>query len=402
MSPPKHLGFPDGAILPFAAAAYPFTPNNTADAKSLAATLNGILSSNLQTILPKTYPIPVPGQKARRVLVPFSILFIAAPGGSDIYAGVNDDAMCYSASLLKVAVMYAAFELLAAANRVAATVTVPSGTNASDAQDLLLAALGAAFDKGLAAGPLAAKLNAATPGTPAYEDILEFQPGQTPQVKFQPTFASNMDLMIRLSDDPASVKCIDALGFTYINAALANGGFFNHAAGADHGIWISGDYGLKEVRQVPTVNDGLGKLVMNTANMLKMFALILEQTLIDATSSQAMASELVQAATGLVPWIVHDDDPNSTVPVTVPFVPFMSKPGFGPLGRASHFGENVYSECSALQWSASDADTINGLAAKKLSDKIIICWQNFFEERLKSFDKIRLVVESTIMQFAVA
>jgi len=385
--------------LPFADDPYPFpNVNATSDAKALANVLKSTLTSNVQSILPKKYPIVSAGQRADPVMVPFSMLLVAGPAGSHVYAGVNDDSMCFSASLLKVAVMYAAMELFAGANRVAPKVSVSSGETPTDA---LLSALGSAFDKGLAGGPTR-KLNAVTPNTPAWEDIFEMDLGPPQTAKFVQAFSSDLDLMVRLSDDDAAARCIDKMGFAYINVALANGGFFHHGGPADdHGIWITGDYAALEIipRPVQTVNDGGGKLVMNTAAMLKMFALILGGSLVDATSCHEMQLALIAAKSALVPLIIHADDPANTTPVTVPFAVLMSKYGYDKIGRPGHWGDTVYSECSVLQWSASDTDTINALKAMKLSDTLIICWQNFRQQRFKSFDKIRQIVINTVTQF---
>jgi hypothetical protein len=53
-------------------------------------------------------------------------------------------------------------------------------------------------------------------------------------------FKDWMRLMLRWSNNTAASKCILALGYSYINGALAAAGFFDKATKS--GLWISGDY----------------------------------------------------------------------------------------------------------------------------------------------------------------
>ena len=57
---------------------------------------------------------------------------------------------------------------------------------------------------------------------------------------FSKRFASNMNAMMKLSDNGASGQCIRAIGYDYINGALVHGGFFDPTAKS--GFWLAGDY----------------------------------------------------------------------------------------------------------------------------------------------------------------
>ena len=76
--------------------------------------LQELLANNVKTLI--TYARHGAKRPTPRQQVAFTLILMAKDGNHR-YAGVLDDALCYSASLLKVGVMYAAYEYRAAANR---------------------------------------------------------------------------------------------------------------------------------------------------------------------------------------------------------------------------------------------------------------------------------------------
>ncbi|HTD62716.1 MAG TPA: hypothetical protein VK679_18810 [Gemmatimonadaceae bacterium] len=393
----ESLGFKKGAMLPFASA--PYALNVLSPTDPLSTLLQSKLAANVTANFSGNYP----DHKAK--LVPFSIMLLSHdPKGAHAYAGVNDTKMCFSASLLKPGVAFAAFELLAAANRIAAGTAIPTVA-------ALATSMNAAFKAHLARYPFDSTLSALTPDRPQYTTIFQVN-AAAPFVAFDDTFAANLKVMITKSGNPEATASIDALGFTYVNCALAAGGFFSATSGHHkdgHGIWISGDYGSLEARLVSTVNDGDGKLVMDTSTMCRLFALIELQQLVDATSSGTLQGWLAQTAPNDPPFITRDDHDNT---ITVPdFDVLRNKLGEEQIGRPattthpSTLGQNVFSECSVLGWKIVGppaTSTLTKLINKGFSTKVIVCWQNYQEDQTSTYAPLRQVVIDTVNQFAAA
>ena len=55
-------------------------------------------------------------------------------------------------------------------------------------------------------------------------------------------FMDRMKLMIRWSDNTAAGSCVHAVGFQYMNSALAADGFADNKANGI--LWLGGDFGL--------------------------------------------------------------------------------------------------------------------------------------------------------------
>jgi hypothetical protein len=130
----------------------------------------------------------------------------------------------YSASLLKMGALYAAFELRRSVNDLAAALNT---INPSE----LFAQLHTNFD------PLIKNkvpLISQTPGItsamilPKYEQIFVPIPSITGSLAltFKEPFQTNLSRMIINSDNNAAAACIEALGYSWINGTLHEGGFF--------------------------------------------------------------------------------------------------------------------------------------------------------------------------------
>jgi len=406
----ESLGFKKGAILPFAAA--PYSLNLLSSSHPLSTKLEASLGTNVNANFSGHYP------DHALIDVPFSIMLLAPnDAGPHVYAGWKDTQMNFSASLLKPGVMYAAFELLAAANRIAAAHPIPNGTQDTQRQ-FLSDRMNDAFAKHLERYPFDDTLSKLTPNCPQYTKIFKVN-ATVPFVAFDDTvnfgttaetgFEANLKKMITHSGNPAAAACIDALGFTYINCALAAGGFFTALPSHDtgHGIWISGDYALLEARLVRTEHDGMGKLCMDTSTMCRLFALIEFGQLVDAASSATMHDWLAQTLANDVPWIITDDhDHEMTLHA---FDVLRNKLGVDQLGRPatatrpSTLGQNVFSECSVLGWKIEGppaTSTLTQLINKGFSTKVIVCWQNWQEDQMHTFHGVREVVRQTVREFA--
>jgi Beta-lactamase enzyme family len=181
------------------------------------------------------------------------------------YAGLNDDEMLFVGSLPKICAMVAAFALKArvqafvdAAAANGAPVTAPAITRAIDNawkpklkalfpdrpttsfgnnQDIALPKL----DRIFTFSP-SGKVEFAR-AAPALTDADLDQPAGRTSAEFKSPpgrFHDWMRLMLRWSNNTAASRCILALGYHYINGALARAGLFD--AVTQKGLWLSADY----------------------------------------------------------------------------------------------------------------------------------------------------------------
>jgi V8-like Glu-specific endopeptidase len=181
------------------------------------------------------------------------------------YAGMHDEEMVFAGSLPKICAMYAAFALRAqvqacadAAPKTGAASAWPAivreiekawrpalralfpsrpATSFGNGQDIRFPKLGSIFT--LSADR---KIEFAR-ATPALTDAdLDADEGRTSaEFKTPPgRFHDWMRLMLRWSNNTAASRCILALGYVYLNGALARAGLFD--AESRNGLWLSADY----------------------------------------------------------------------------------------------------------------------------------------------------------------
>jgi hypothetical protein len=332
--------------------------------------------------------------------VPFSMIALGT-GGQLRYAGFHDDEMCFSASLLKVAVMYAAFELRAAANRLVAARGI---TTQADLEQKLADT----FD-GVIRKTALGRINALPAAAAHYGDIFQLtgQPAPQGPVAFIDTkngFKDALHNMVVVSDDDGASQCINALGFSYLNAVFMTAGFFTPGKlrGDERGIWVGGDYKNAQqsrIRAVNELDDRTGALVMTTEAMCRLMAMIATGQLVNdtaakGTSNQEMQDLLIETATqGNGPFI-------KDVAAAQPFTLKMNKLGIAKLGRREQ-GAAVASECSVLTWNtdaASDptGDIAKALAKQNLTGTLVICWQNVHDAEIhRKYDAIADITTQT-------
>jgi hypothetical protein len=336
--------------------------------------------------------------------VPLSMIALATDG-KHRYAGFLDTDMDFSASLLKVAVMYVAFELRAAANRLAVAKAITS-------QPDLVDALTKTFDAGINKAALDRVRNLPLGSGPQYGKILQYTGLAAPQgpVDFTVTagavtgFRNAMHDMVVVSDDPSASFCITALGYACLNSILMKAGFFKpgRMRGDERGIWVGGDYeNAKQVRirAVNEIDDQTGAYVTTTEAMCRLMAMIetgalVDDTALHGTSNQEMKDLLAETATAGNGPFIHD------VQNAQPFTLRRNKLGIESLGRRTQ-GAVVASECSVLTWNtdpASDPDhaIANALAAHNLTGTLVICWQNVHDVEIqRHYDPISDIVVQT-------
>jgi hypothetical protein len=253
------------------------------------------------------------------------------PSGSRGFAGQLETEVHYSASLLKVAAMYAAFELRKAANETIASLQ-PAAAD-------VFPTLHGAFDQAIRDNrvPQLAALDEAFL-LPRLEQVFEFDPA-TATVNFSQGFWNNLFAAIAEGNNAAAGACVHGLGFGYLTRAVADAGFFSPDSG--NGIWLCGDFGHGfPPQRIACVNDTPVAQATTALQMARLLTLMLDRQLVqDGVSDDAMLTLLTQA---ILPPRLHlflNRD------VSVQYVTLHSKIGLGPLNN----GTQVASEGAIIR-----------------------------------------------------
>jgi hypothetical protein len=288
----------------------------------------------------------------------------------------------FSASLLKVAAMFAAFELRQSANNFALT--------AGDCSpNVLFADMSASFDGTIASAvPLISNDPAITPSmkAPKYRSIFDSQGLASGGclISFTQSFSANIRGMIVNSSNPAAGACIQQLGYSWINGVLANGGLFNPTT--EQGIWLAGTFiGALPVVRIPSLNDGPSAQAMTCFDMANLYALLFEKTTIDSRSPDSICDEmlalLADATVGADPsWLTAGVRPGVTG-LSSDFSVTHTKIGLGPLNA----GGDVASEATIVQHNPT-------------GKKFIVVWQNALN-LITMLNGVSFLVEKTIKHF---
>lgn len=206
------------------------------------------------------------------------------------YAGFRDTEMFFSASLLKVAAMLAAFELRQSANDFTLTfgscdaTAVFSGMKNTFDTDIENSAPRFLAEPGIVS----------TMRVPKYATI--FAP-PTPLasggclIAFDPTFADDLRQMIVPSNNNSASVTIQRLGYSWINGLLSRAGLFNQ--GTEQGIWLAGTFtGAFPAVRVPSSNDGPSAQATTTVDMARFLALLIEGTTLDSRGVDGIADDM--------------------------------------------------------------------------------------------------------------
>lgn len=225
---------------------------------------------------------------------PVSIAAVVDPtSGSPTfgYAGFRDDEMHYSGSLLKVAAMFAAFQLRQASSDFVLTAG-DCGSN------VVFGNLKTAFNPDIESS--APRFMTPPPTltesmrVPKYPTIFA-----APQalasggclMSFSSTFAVNLRGMIVPSNNDQASATIQALGYSWINGLLAMVGLFDQ--NTDVGIWLAGTFnGAFPAVRVPSVNDGPSAQATTTIDMARLVALLVEGNTLDSSSTDGISSDM--------------------------------------------------------------------------------------------------------------
>jgi hypothetical protein len=364
---------------------------------------------------PPTLPPDVDPTAYKRVA--FSVQPLLANDVSPYYAGKFDDDTDFSASLVKVAALFAAGQLLAEA-KVAAAGAANSASFLSSFNTAVQGEVNANADPRITGTHFTSTSPVPLmPNIPGILDVTGF-----PSVTFKSTFASKQSLMIVQSDDPAAGFCIGQLGYGYISAALNQKKFFDASltAGPDtspppkgRGVWLTANYDGDFKERIPCVNDHPDAQLTTARQMCRMFSMIRLKKLPenDPDTNTLMQNLLKEPkAGGTSPLIQKGRAGGGGPSVDAWFTFVLDKIGFAGLG-AGGSGATVYSEGLIIQWNnpnkASQLDDFNNKIdpgnsnpSTRLSGEIAVCWQNVLWASLPTgFDGIVEVLNNTISDF---
>ncbi|HDR8486630.1 TPA: hypothetical protein QC445_003448 [Bacillus cereus] len=201
------------------------------------------------------------------------------------HAGIEYGKSFYTASLIKVGVLYAAYELRKSANLAIASsgISTPNDMYArlkSDFDEIINRKfLDILKEAKIAVTPVNEK---DIQKTPKYEQI--FTMNHSYEVIFQPQFQKYLQDMIIKGDNNAAAASIEALSYSWINGTLTTGGFFFPEGRT--GIWVGGTFtGSMTPIRIPSENDGEVAQASTCFDMANLYAHIFQHSLVDYESS---------------------------------------------------------------------------------------------------------------------
>jgi hypothetical protein len=326
------------------------------------------------------------------VTTKFAISIIAIDGTGDHYAGVNDNLMYYSGSLVKVAALYAAHDLRAQARLHAATQTFA---------DL------ATFRTSLASvvNPTGAipRLRAMSVGLrPSLKDILGgFRPSGPNKVEFLSAYRGHLN---NVFENAGARGIIRPLGYSFINVSMIRSNFFDSDPSKLNGIWLAGDYSgdlpavqRLAVKRVPVVNDSDpdgGAQAITTKEMSRMFRLMHSKTgfahITDPAERDAANQDMHDILTP------GDSFGPSPYPVPGKFSRHCGKVGIGNLGPVDTPGPRVFSEGSVMRWTTPPTlvGSFNTTRSRSLTGDFVLVWQGLYGQGTSWNAMVRLVTSA--------
>jgi Beta-lactamase enzyme family len=305
--------------------------------------------------------------------IPIAIMALDSSGSRPI-AGQREMEMFFSGSLLKVAAMYAAFQLRVAANDLAATLDAAM----VDTPAKLFQRISQTFDKQIDESVqrirLAAGVSVAM-RVPKYPTVFDAEKSHGVwRLKFKAgagNFADHLGKMIVGSHNNSARFCIRALGYSWINGVLQAAGFLRFGFPGSEGIWLAGDYDEEKkwpVVVIKSVNDDMVKQATTCFDMARLFALLHDKSLVKNTVHFATGLSGNDEMLKLLERAVDDPGARSLLKrAPRSFIVMQSKIGVGELkgGSCTTAGRDrcVYSEAAILKHPPS-------------ARKFVVVWQN--------------------------
>ena len=333
-------------------------------------------SNKMQTSFDTALAAMTAAQRSK--LSKVAVTFVAqsfGSGGTHPAGGQRQTEVHFTGSMIKIAAMYASFELRAAVRRLAEDLKLTDSTKLFDALKT--------FDDPI---KKAVKAFQGDPSLtdehllPKYKTIFETvpEPGGAGWLtfKFKNTYEATLEGMIVGQHNTDARDSIHAVSFGYINGALAAGGFFD--AATSKGLWLAGDYqGQWPAKRIPSENDGPSAQAATTAQAARMFSLMTDRKLVDQQSSDDMLKLTGHSLTWLTFTTPHALPASSTVEV------LYAKVGRGPLNAG---GEAL-----------SEVEIVHAKSADKW---FVVVWQNLTGPMSTATLKpVAVLIEQTITEF---
>ncbi len=255
--------------------------------------------------------------------IPMAIASLNLDGTTSVIGQHDVTEMFFSGSLLKIAAMYAAFQLRHAVNDLAATLdpnlSIPDFfKKVRDTFDPQIKnAVKLLTDRGFHQVPKYETIFTPTLGGDGKYTVA-FRSDANPKFDFQ----HHLQEMVVNSHNPSAGLVIQSLGYNLINGVLEKGGFFRNNS---TGMWLAGDYlpnpipntdfdefveeralGLVggNVVTINSLNDGPVKQITTCIDPVKMFVLLANEELVsnphdsDDTANAEMLKMTADAVTG--------------------------------------------------------------------------------------------------------
>ncbi|MBV6702361.1 hypothetical protein [Kitasatospora aureofaciens] len=293
------------------------------------------------------------------------------------WAALREQDECYSASLIKIAAMYTAFDLRASADQLATDKGLTTWPQ-------IEAELKATFDPDIAAHTpsLISGSTALGPADktrkPNYSAVLQLGSGPDFLVDFTPAQTSAFEDMMVQQHSPGATTTIHGLGYPYLDGKIADDGFFDSTS--SQGLWLAGDYaGVWPAVRIPCVNDvdtAQGTTARQLAGLLTLLA---DDKLVGQKSSQGMKGLMARAGKLF---------PQTTPPIWPPGGQFLAthgKVGIGPLKS----GQTVISEGLLV------SDTVR-------NKRFVVVYQNVIQDGLTQRQvlvPVATLIEATMNAF---
>jgi hypothetical protein len=281
--------------------------------------------------------------------IPIAIMALDASGARPV-AGQRESEMFYSGSLLKVAAMYAAFQLRVAVNDLAATFA-PAVV---DTPGKLFQRISATFDRQIDDSiPRIRDAPRVTPAMriPKYPTVFEAaMVGGVWRLRFNgaraDSFAGHLRRMIVGSHNESAGFCIRALGYSWINSVLQSAGFLNFGFPRSEGIWLAGDYADQPTVDIMSVNDEKVKQATTCFHMAWLFGLLHDKKLVKNTVDSCTGMSGNDEMLSLLRDAVCDPDaPSLLNRVPHSFTVLGSKIGVGQLKNGSCRDDATKNRC---------------------------------------------------------
>jgi hypothetical protein len=302
------------------------------------------------------------------------------------WAGTRMDEEHYSASLLKAAAMYAAFDLRSSADQLA---TDNGLTTWPAIESALISTFNPEIDthtpSQISGSPLLRPEDKAR--KPNYSAVLQLGAGPDFVVDFTPTQLNAFEDMIVHAHNAGATTTIHGLGYPYLNGKIADDGFFE----VDKGVWLAGDYTFGAgwpAARIPSKNDGPSAQATTATHLARLLTLLFDNRLVGSLSSAAMQDLMGRAGK----WFHFTDiiPPTIIWPLDGRFIATHSKVGVGPMKAG---GLSGFSEGLVVRDTMRDID-------------FVVVWQNA-QDTLgaggkpfrRTFEPVATIIEATISAF---